>query len=95
MPRATRIGATLLGIGLMLAGCMDPASLPNEIQAVDDVGNTNMPAVQDRGLRAVGTIVLSAAPKPSPTTQPTPQPSPSARPTPTPTPSPSGPIVLP
>lgn len=95
MPHAIRSPLMACAIGLMLAACADPASLPNEIQAADDVGNTNMPAVQDRGLRSVGNIVLSAVSKPAAT--PTPQPAPTARPTAAPTPSatPSSPILLP
>lgn len=93
MPRAIRFKALVCVLGLFLAACADPASLPNEIQAIDDVGNTNMPPVQDRGLRAVGTIVLSAVPRPTAT--PAPQVSPTVRPTTAPTPTPSGPMVLP
>lgn len=94
MPRANRIWAVIFGIGLMAAGCTDPAALTNEIQSVDDVSNTNMPAVVQRGVRTVGNVVLSpvktvatAAPTPAPTAAPTAAP--------TPSPSPSGPLVLP
>lgn len=92
MPRWIRIG-TLFGLfGLMLIGCTDPASLSNEIQSLDDTGNTNMPAVQDRGQRLVGNVVMSGVTL----SPPTPSPAPTVRPTeaPAPTPSPTGPIVL-
>jgi len=91
---ASRIWAVLLVIGLMVAGCTDPASLSNAIQAVDDVTNTNAPRIQQRGLRAVGNVVLSPAKE---TPSPAPTPTPTARPTaaPTPSPSPSGKLVLP
>lgn len=93
MPRAPRIGTWIVILGLLLIGCTDPASLSNEIQAVDDTGNTNMPAVQDRGRRTVGNIVMSG----TTVSPPTPTPGPTVRPTPapTPSPSPSGPITLP
>lgn len=95
MPRARRILAACFGIGLMLAGCTDPASISNEIQALNDVANTNMPAVQARGARSVGTIVMVAVTPPSPS--PAPQPAPTVHPTaaPTPVPSPSGPLAIP
>lgn len=94
MPRAFRIGTLILGIGLMLIGCTDPATLPNEIQAVNDLGNTNMPAAEERGRRSVGTIVMSGVTRPLPTPSPRPTPIATPTPAPTPSPSPSGPIAL-
>lgn len=91
MPRAFRI--TLAVIGLMVLGCTDPATLPNDIQALDDVTNTNMPAVRERGVRTVGVIVMAPVIRPS--ASPTPQPTPRPTAAPTPAPSPTGPLQLP
>ncbi len=93
MPRAFRIGT--LVVALMLIGCTDPASLPNEILAVDDRVNTNMPVTEERGHRTVGVIVMSGVTRPLPTPSPRPTPLAAPTPAPTPSPSPSGPIVLP
>lgn len=76
-------------LAVLLAGCQDPASLPNEIPSVtDDISGIYVPAQSGHNLRAVGNVAIHQVPEtPAPTPTPTPTPRPTASPAPTPSPT--------